>query len=343
MVDLVSDAHVYLGCYTTGAGGEGAGIMVARRDPATGALDEPVVVAETPAPSYLVSHPSLPVLYAVDEREVGGVAAFAIGADLGLTELNRDATGGSFPCHLAVSGDGQHLITANYGDGSVTVHQLGPDGALAGRTAHHVLGPGSGIDPERQESAHAHEIVPWPDGSLRVVDLGGDAVHALRLAEGVPSEVDRAHLRPGTGPRHLVAADGYVYVCGELDAMLTVFAVDPITGAWQEHDRVPAGSAGGGLSEILLSADGRFLYVASRGPDTIATFALEDGQPRLVGEVGTGGSWPRQATRVDDLLYVANERSHTVVVFRLDAVTGLPAPTGCVRHVPSPTCVHVMS
>ncbi|GAA1825628.1 lactonase family protein [Luedemannella flava] len=339
----MSTGHVYVGCYTTGAGGEGTGIMLARRDLRTGELEEPVTVATTPAPSYLVTHPSLSVLYAVDEREVGAVAAFVIGDDLGLTPLGHDLTGGSLPCHLAVTPDGRHLLTANYGDGSVTVHRLGPDGALAGRTAHHVLGAGSKVDAERQAGPHAHEIVIEPDGLLRVVDLGGDAVYALRLADGVPTEVDSIPVRPGTGPRHLVAADGYVYVCGELDASVTVFAADAATGAWREHDRVAAGTDKGALSEILLSADGRFLYVASRGPDTIATFALRDGHPTLVGEVGTGGSWPRQVTRAGDLLYVANERSHTVVVFRLDAATGLPAPTGCVRHVPSPTCVHVMS
>lgn len=335
--------HVYLGCYTTGAGGEGTGIMLARRDPRTGALDEPVTVAQTPAPSYVVAHPSLSVLYAVDEREIGGVAAFAIGPDLGLTALGHDVTGGSAPCHLAVTPDGRHLVTANYGDGSVTVHRLGPDGALAGRTAHHVLGEGSHVDPERQAGPHAHEVVIEPNGLLRVVDLGGDAVYALRLADGVPEEVDRTPLRPGTGPRHFAAADGYAYVCGELDSSVTVFAVDAASDTWREHDRVAGGTEKGQLSEILFSADGRFLYVASRGPDTIATFAVRDGHPTLVGEVSTGGSWPRQVTRVDDLLYVANERSHTVVVFRLDPATGLPAPTGCVRHVPSPTCVRVMS
>jgi 6-phosphogluconolactonase (cycloisomerase 2 family) len=316
--------------------------MLARRDPRTGALDEPVTVAETPAPSYLVRHPTLSVLYAVDERETGGVAAFAIGDDLGLVALGADATGGAFPCHLAVTGDGRHLVTANYGDGSITVHRLGEDGSLADLTAHHPLGRASGADPQRQAGPHAHQVVPGEGDHLRVVNLGGDAVHVLRLDDGVPLEVDRTLLRPGSGPRNFVAADGFAYVCGELDASVTVFAVDAATGAWREHARVPGDSAGGQLSEILLSADGRFLYVASRGPDTIATFALSDGQPRLVGEVSTGGAWPRQVTRVDDLLYVANERSHTVVVFRLDPASGLPAPTGCVRHVPSPTCVSVM-
>jgi len=42
---------------------------------------------------------------------------------------------------------------------------------------------------------------------------------------------------------------------------------------------------------------------------------------------------------VDRFLYVANERSHTVVTFALDPATGMPVPTGDVLPTPSPTCV----
>jgi 6-phosphogluconolactonase (cycloisomerase 2 family) len=58
-----------------------------------------------------------------------------------------------------------------------------------------------------------------------------------------------------------------------------------------------------------------------------------------VGEVSTGGAWPRHFAIVDRFLYVANERSHTVVTFALDPATGMPVPTGDVLPTPSPTCV----
>ena len=58
-----------------------------------------------------------------------------------------------------------------------------------------------------------------------------------------------------------------------------------------------------------------------------------------VGEVSTGGSWPRDLALDGEWLYVANERSHLVVTYRIDPATGLPSPTGDVVSTPSPTCV----
>jgi len=55
--------------------------------------------------------------------------------------------------------------------------------------------------------------------------------------------------------------------------------------------------------------------------------------------VPTGGAWPRHFALVDDYLYVANQLSHTVVVFRIDPATGIPVPTGDVLATPSPTCL----
>jgi len=47
-------------------------------------------------------------------------------------------------------------------------------------------------------------------------------------------------------------------------------------------------------SEIELSADGRFLYVANRGADCITAFEVaDDGTLRVIADVPSGGTWPR--------------------------------------------------
>src|SRR5690606_2652805 len=93
-------------------------------------------------------------------------------------------------------------------------------------------------------------------------------------------------------------------------------------------------------SAIVLSADGRHLYVANRGVNSIATFAIGDsGEPRLVEEVGTGGDWPRDLALVGEFLLVANQRSNSVTVFGRDAATGRLRPTGDGVDVGSPTCL----
>jgi 6-phosphogluconolactonase len=339
----VTDNRIlHIGSYTRESGGKGLGITAVERDPHTGALTDLGLVAATPSPSFLAWHPTLPVLYAVNELRAGTVTAWR--TDTGAT--SRGDTGGDSPCHLAVTPDGNHLIATNYASGSVAVHALDPSGAIGDRTdllEHRGHGP----DRERQASAHPHMVSAHPAPVL-VVDLGTDAVYPYGLDQGrlVPNG-PRIHLKAGTGPRHLARhPDGRrVFVVGELDPVVTVFGVDD--HGWHQRHRVPA-SARPGLrqpSEIALGPDGRFLYVANRGANTIAVFAVDgapavdDAGPALVDEVDCLGDWPRHFAVIGEHLYVANERSHSIAVFRIDAVSGNLSAIGGPHPSRSPTCV----
>jgi 6-phosphogluconolactonase (cycloisomerase 2 family) len=281
------------------------------------------------------------VLYAVDERTDGGVTALAMAPDGALTVLARQASGGSEPCHLAVTADGGHLLCANYGTGSVAVFALGSDGSITARTGL-VQHRGSGPDPSRQQDAHAHHVSVL-DGEVTAVDLGTDTLYGYRLDPA--GRLDAAWTRyagAGTGPRHLVAApDGRRYVTDELGSTVSVYQPE-LAGLRLVHRRPATLTEPAGAnypSGIALSADGRFVYVANRGNDTIATFAV-DGD-RLVGvdETPSGGAWPRQFTLDGDLMYVANQNSHRVSVLRVDPDTGVPRATGERIEVPNPACV----
>jgi 6-phosphogluconolactonase (cycloisomerase 2 family) len=334
---------LYLGCYTPATGGAGVGISVVDRDPGTGALRAARVVVEAPSPSFLARHPRLPVLYAVHEVDEGALSAWAAGPGGALRRLDVRATGGGQPCHVAAHPAGGHVFAANYATGSVAVLPLDAAGAPGERTDL-IEYDGRGPVRDRQERPHVHMVASEPGGEVFVTDLGTDTVHRYafdpapgRLVPAGPPLFDR----PGTGPRH-VARDraGRRYVVGELDGSVAAYEIDA-TGAWRERARVPAtGHAGQTLpSEVVVSADDRFLYVANRGPDTIAVFALDDGRPRYLAEVPTGGEWPRHFIIVDDWLYVANQRSHSVVALHIDPATGVPAATGTRLETPSPTCV----
>ncbi len=350
-----SPPSVLIGCYTKGAGGEGDGISLVHRDVRTGALGPTEAVVTAPAPSFVVVHPSLPVLYAVNEVPEGAVSAFAIMPDGDLSALGSWPTAGSFPCHLGVDSAARHLVVANYGSGSVASFEL--DGAgIPFRSSGLGQHSGVGKDPQRQEGPHAHQVIPTGDGVV-AVDLGVDTVFRYRRdpTTGDLGEPEVAlRLRPGTGPRRLVVDRfGLMHVVGELDASVTSFARRGPD--WHELGSTASSAAPDSLpSEMALSPDGRHLYVANRGPDTIAVFALSGGPPAFVGEVSTGGAWPRHFAFVvsayvasafvagafaADSLYVPNERSHTVVAFRIDPSTGMPTPTGDVLATPSPTCI----
>ncbi|HEX8629865.1 MAG TPA: lactonase family protein [Catenuloplanes sp.] len=340
-----SSELIFLGCYTGESGGKGEGVTAVRRDPRTGGLSRVGVAAPTPSPSFLARHPVLPVLYAANELDEGTVSAWEVDGDGGLTALAVEATGGAHPCHLAVTPDGRHLITANYGSGSLAVHAL-DDRGTPGRRCDLLTHDGRGPDPQRQDGPHAHMVAPEPHRSeVLAVDLGADRVYRHRLdpvsGRLVPQGV-AIQAAPGAGPRHLARhPDGRgMFLVAELDATVTGYEPDPADGRLREWARFAAsGHPGSQPSEIVVSPDGRFLYVGNRGPDTVSVFALSEDPPIPVAEVPSGGRWPRHFTVLGGYLYVANERSHSVAIFRIDPETGIPHPAGAPLDQGSPTCV----
>jgi 6-phosphogluconolactonase (cycloisomerase 2 family) len=340
----VQGEFVFVGCYTGETGGEGEGIALLRRDPATGVLTRLGVAARTPSPSFLVRHPALPVLYAVNELDTGTVTAFSVASDASLTLLAVRETGGQHPCHVAVTPDGRHLLTANYSSGSVSVHPLDPDGAPGDRSDLLLLA-GSGPDRDRQAGPHAHMVAPDPNGpGVLIVDLGSDRVWRCRLDPVSGRLTDLApavEAAAGTGPRHLLrSADGALLLVGELAADLSWYR-PAIDGSLERLGGVAATTVAGVdyPSELTTGRDGRFIYVANRGPNTVSAFAWGDGKATLIAEVPTGGEWPRHIALLGDHLYVANERSHNVTIFRIDPETGIPHSQGEPVSEPSPTCV----
>jgi 6-phosphogluconolactonase len=334
-----SGEFVFLGSYTGESGGEGEGIALLRRDPLTGSLTRLGVAARTPSPSFLAQHPTMPVLYAVNELDAGTVSAFGVARDGSLSELAVQDTGGRHPGHLAVTPDGRHLLVANYSSGSVSVHPLDADGAPGVRTDVLDL-HGRGPDPDRQDGPHAHQVTPDRIGpDVLITDLGADRIWRSRLdphSGRLGDPVMAVPVPPGVGPRHLlVGADGTVFFTGELAGVL----------GWQDHDGERGMVAASTTveenfpSELAAGRDGRFVYVANRGPDTVSAFAWDGGKATLVAEVPTGGSWPRHMALLFDHLYVANERSHTVTVFRLDPDTGIPYVQGEPIAEASPACI----
>jgi 6-phosphogluconolactonase (cycloisomerase 2 family) len=344
--DLSMGSHaefVFVGGYTGDKGGEAEGIVRLRRDPASGLLTRLGVAARTPSPSFLAQHPTLPILYAANELDSDGtVSAFTVAGDGELTPLSSRPTGGSDPAHLSVTADGRFLLVANYSSGSVAVHPLDAEGAPGERTD--LLGlEGTGPDVERQRGSHAHMVVEDRTGIL-IADLGADRVWRCRLdpvSGRLTMLAPAVTAKPGTGPRHLrIAPDGTLLLVGELAGNLSWYrpAAD---GTLELAGEVPTSDQGDPNypSEIACGRDGRFIYVANRGPNTVTTFAWNGAEAVKVAETPTGGDWPRHMILLGDHLYVTNQLSHSVTTFRIDAGTGVPAPVGEPMAEASPTCL----
>jgi 6-phosphogluconolactonase (cycloisomerase 2 family) len=318
--------HLLIGGYS-GDKGAGAGITV---------LEDDRVIATIPAdsPSWLARHPSLPVVYAVAETDEGHVRAWQLENGAPARPLGVGETGGAEPAHLTVDPSGHFLITANYSGGSISVHELGPDGSI-GRRTELVQHTRRGDHP-RQDAAHPHMIRAVSDGLL-VTDLGGDAIYRYQLtADGKLNADGVIAAPPRSGPRHVLPVGEHYYVTAELSARVLTY-----DGDWRLAGSVPASTAAVPNLPSELASDGRYLYVANRGPNTVAVFDLAGGSapglPRYVTEIATG-DWPRHIALDGDALYIANERSHEVTRMQIDAATGIPAHAQTIE-VPSPTLV----
>ncbi|MFD5402212.1 lactonase family protein [Streptomyces griseorubiginosus] len=332
--------RAYIGSFTAAGG---PGIVTATVSPDTGALKALGALKGVPDPSYLALSADRGVLYAVSETAEGAVAAYRVTGDRPEPTGPPVPVDGNGPTHLAVHAG--HVLTANYGSGSVTAVPLRADGALTAAPSAVLRHTGSGPHTPRQQGPHAHQVQPDPSGRWIVtVDLGTDSVRVCTLTDGTLAVHREIALRPGSGPRHLAFHPGgrHAYVLNELTPTLTVCRWDPEEGLLRPlgETRVLAGPPAGNAypSGVVASPDGRFVWTATRGEDVLSTFAVEGDELRLVGTVFCGGDWPRALAESGGYLYVANERSGEVTWFAVDPDTGLPRYEGSIA-VPAASCV----
>ncbi|HWH00976.1 MAG TPA: lactonase family protein [Pilimelia sp.] len=331
--------RLYLGSW-------GHGIRTAELDPATGLPARLAPGADSPDPSYLALAPGGRTLYAANELAEGTISAFAVARGGGLRPLGATPTGGVHPVYVHAHPNGRYVLSANYTSGSVSVLPVLPGGGLGAPTdvAQHT---GSGPDPQRQQGPHPHKVLTDPAARfVHAVDLGADAVVSYRLRRGRLERVGAARMHPGAGPRHLAfdPRGRAAYVANELDGTLTVLRYDAGCGRLTPHQTLPAAPAGDVRNypgEVVVSPDGRFVYVSNRGPNTIGIFAAGRDGLTPVGSVPSGGNWPRHIALdgAGTLLYVANQISGDVTTLRVNRRTGGLSPAGPALAVPTPTMV----
>jgi 6-phosphogluconolactonase len=332
--------RAYIGSFTAAGG---LGIVTAEVAATSGRLTLLSSVDGVPDPSYLAVSPDGGTLYAVSETTDGTVAAYRVTGATPQAAGPPVPVGGNGPTHLSVFAG--HVLTANYGSGSVTAVPIRANGTLAQAPSAVLRHTGSGPHTPRQQGPHAHQVQPDPSGRWAVsVDLGTDSVRVCTLTDGTLAVHREIALRPGSGPRHLAFHPGgsYAYVVNELSPTVTVchweagdgtlkpLTEAPVLAETPADDAYPSG--------IVASPDGRFVWVATRGADVLSTFAVEREGLRLVGTVSCGGRWPRAINEAGGYLYVANERSGDVSWFAPDPETGLPRYGGSIA-VPAASCV----
>lgn len=362
-VSLSSLAHAadhvaLLGTYT---GGESRGIYAVRLNSETGELSKPELMAELSNPEFLALHPNGRFVYALTQvpgenrKSEGAVAAFAVEPETGrLTLLNMEPTGRGSLTHLAVDATGKMVVAASYGGAYVVSFPLADDGKVGTRVSliPHTgsLGPNRG----RQDAPHPHSVTLSPDNRFAfVADLGQDRmfVYRLSLEQGsiAPHEPAFATFEPGSGPRHSkFSPDGKsFYVLDELDGTVTSCRYNAERGVVEPFQRIstlPEDFKGKNTtSEVRIHPNGRFVYAANRGHDSLAVFSrdVKTGALTRVEIVPCGGENPRNFALSPDgaWLLCAHQTSDNLSVFRVDPNTGRLAITSNAAHVPKAVCV----
>lgn len=341
--------HAYSGSLTRSmpqyGAANGRGLTHFSFDAATGAL---TVIGETRGiddTAWLVVDAESRTLYSTSEvsgTDQSALAAFSLNADSGeLKPLGGMPLSGGEACHASIARSGRFVLVANYNgatpegwpENSLTVLPIREDGSV-GEAVSTVRHRGSGPNAERQATAHAHCVMPSPDGRfVYAADLGMDRIVAYRFGDdGSLTAVPSSDLQvsPGLGPRHIVfhPEGRLMFLVSELIPRVLTIAVEPESGALAEIGSFTIDQTGPEIvqpSGIIMSADSRFLYVGLRVCNEILALSIGP-----MGELSEAGRWPSGGKTPRDLtlapsgrhLLVANQDSDTVSVFAVDGHSG---------------------
>ena len=355
------EARFYIGTYTNPAQTgllKSTGIYVCGLDLETGRLSPVRAAGTTENPSFIALSPNGKFLYAAVERPEGAVAAFRVEAGGGLALLNEVPASGAGTCHVSTDATGRFVFAANYGGAGLVAFQTALDGSLEKQTAFVPLS-GSGPNPVRQTQSFGHSI--YQDRTHRFVyacDLGSDHVWVYQWDAGrgtlTPNDPAAGDLPAGSGPRHLAfnAQGTFVYVCNELNSMVTAFECQADKGMMKPIQTVSLlgegmDVAGFGTAEIVVHPSGQWLYVSNRditnnGRDFIAVLAIApNGQLTLVEKVSAQVKHPRSFD-IDPSgrwLVVAGKADHRIAVLKINTETGTLEATAQSAEIPAPTCI----
>ena len=343
----------------TGRSQQSKGIYHCTLNLKTGRLSGSQLVAEISGPGFLAMHPNGQHIYAVGSLEDQPVvAAYSIQKEKGKASLrfqNAVEIGDGGAAHVSIDSTGRTILTAQYGAGSTAVFSVNEDGSIKERTQIVKHEAGSQAVSGRQEKPHAHWTGFSPDERFAFVpDLGMDKVVIYKV-DTAKSKIEPhgfGVVPPGSGPRHMkFHTNGkWIYVLNELDLSVTHFDYDAEAGTMTAQETVLtvpkdelAKEKFKSCSEIRVHPNGRFVYAANRGHDTVTVFSVDQntGRLTLVERENVRGATPRNINLTPDgrWLIAAGQDSPTLAVFEVNQDTGELTYNGSNVTAPTPICI----
>ena len=348
---LAAKYIMYVGSYTAGTS---KGIYAWTFDSKDGSLTSLGLMAETPQPAHLWIAPNGKTLYTVNWETAGGVSAYHIDGKTGaLNFLNKTSSHGAQPNQVVVDPSGRVAVTVNYTNGSLAAYRLEPDGKL-GEAFYVDQHTGKPLSP-KQPGPKQHGIQFSKDNKfMYIADLGLDRVYSYHFDAAAPAITPCAPpyvvTHAGSGPRRIqMSPDGkFLYVDHETDSEVGVYTIDgcslkqiQVIGTVPEEAKAKNTTA-----ELVISADGKFLYIGNRGHDSVSVFAIDrkTGMLTLKENVPSGGRTPRNV-RIDptgNWFFAANESGGNVSEFKVDKSSGHITPTGVTAPINTPGGIYFL-
>ena len=216
---------------------------------------------------------------------------------------------------------------------------------------------GYGVNVQRQEMPHPHEVVFSPDYKyLFSPDLGNDRLYQYKFNEADPNNVLTESDSPyytiddGFGPRHFIFRPNgkNAYLLNELSGQIIVYNYND--GKLNQIQMIASATLGDkndrGSAEINITPNGKFLYASNRGvSNNISLYKVQTDGTLLANGVQAVNANPRgfMVDPTGRFLLVASQANNTIQVFVINKNYGLlENGSTLISDIQKPVCLQMV-
>lgn len=282
-------------------------------------VSDPELLIKVDNPTYLTIFDKT-IVSIIKEDTMAGVACYK-NIDGEYKLVSKYLKKQTPPAYVAVNREHNLIFDANYHTGMINLYSLSEDGQI--NILDSYTNQGSGVKKE-QDSSHFHYVNLTPDGKLITCDLGTDEIILFDISKKKLEVSTKIKVNPGFGPRHIVFnPNNKIFYCvGELGSEVKVFTYGDSIRELDTYPTIPESyNDHNGASAIKISKDGKNLYIANRGYNSIIVFEiLKDGSElREIQNISTEGDFPRDFALNDQekLLFASNQNTDNGILYKI--------------------------
>ena len=308
-------------------------------DPLNGNLEPKGSVDVPGGPAPLAINPSRTALF-VGQRSGKQLSSYSIDTATGGLSFTGLVDVGEEACYLSTDSSGKFLLSAYYQAGHCAVHPIDENDALGGNAIEWIA-TNSGAHCFRTDPSNKFAYLPHiAEGSGGLTQLSPEKQGAINSIfqyrfDGVTGALtpnNPASVTPESkdGPRHYCFHPNkdIVYFSNEQGCSVTMYVLknDGNLTPMQTIKTLPEEFTGkSSCSQIQIHPAGKFLYVANRGHNSIASFRLDEGTGQMTATGWADAAPVPRAFSIDTtgrFLYAAGLETGTLSGYKVDKEFG---------------------